>query len=393
MITPPDIRYPAIYEPQNPQRLGKRVNKRDIKAQELLLGLVDLYIQNGKPIGSQTLKQEGFEHLSSATIRNYFAWLDKENFLEQIHTSGGRIPTDLAWRRYWDQRSCEPLSSSTLRELEDIFQISEQKSDTTILYDELQSLSDILAKWSGCASFIVTPRFDHDSLTHVKLWPFQVNRWVVLTRSQMGIFRHELIASSHLNQPFRLAHLEHSLEQKIRNPLATLQDLTEAEEKVLQEIYSELMVRQLLQHAHAQERVWLRSGLSNLLNHPEFSEANTLAQALHFFEHRRSREKLMQLMQTASTTQTWIGGEMQQLVCPSKAGSLLACPFFVHQQMVGLVGLIGPRRLPYIKLRHGLEHVARIISHYLTREYYVFKLAYESKPISQAAKIKEDLKR
>ena len=61
-----------------------------------LLGLVELYLLTGKPVGSNTLKENGFDDISSATIRNYFAKLEKEGFLKQEHSSAGRIPTPAA---------------------------------------------------------------------------------------------------------------------------------------------------------------------------------------------------------------------------------------------------------------------------------------------------------
>ncbi len=77
----------------------KRIGKQD-RERKVLLGLVDYYIKTGKPVGSNTLKEVGFEELSSATIRNYFANLEEEGYLSQSHSSGGRIPTNLAYRTY-----------------------------------------------------------------------------------------------------------------------------------------------------------------------------------------------------------------------------------------------------------------------------------------------------
>lgn len=55
--------------------------KKQEKENHILLGLVELYIKTGKPIGSNTLKESGFDHLSSATIRNYFFKLEEQGFL------------------------------------------------------------------------------------------------------------------------------------------------------------------------------------------------------------------------------------------------------------------------------------------------------------------------
>ncbi|MDR2638515.1 MAG: hypothetical protein LBC09_01610 [Helicobacteraceae bacterium] len=69
--------------------------------QEILNAVVYSYVQNPQPIGSMQLKEAISADLSAATIRNYFRRLVEEGFLTQLHSSGGRIPTDLALKSYW----------------------------------------------------------------------------------------------------------------------------------------------------------------------------------------------------------------------------------------------------------------------------------------------------
>ena len=64
---------------------------KEARLYKVLLGLVEHFIKTGKPVGSHTLKEEGFQQLSSATLRNYFAQLEEDGFLHQLHSSGGRI--------------------------------------------------------------------------------------------------------------------------------------------------------------------------------------------------------------------------------------------------------------------------------------------------------------
>ena len=64
---------------------------KDQREKLVLLGLVELYLNYGKPVGSNTLRENGFEALSSATIRNYFAKLEEAGFLKQQHSSGGEF--------------------------------------------------------------------------------------------------------------------------------------------------------------------------------------------------------------------------------------------------------------------------------------------------------------
>ena len=72
---------------------------------EILTAIVESYIATGEPVGSRTLSRVNREGLSAATIRNVMSDLSEAGFLEQPHTSAGRVPTPLAYRYYVDQIS------------------------------------------------------------------------------------------------------------------------------------------------------------------------------------------------------------------------------------------------------------------------------------------------
>src|SRR5580698_5023185 len=91
--------------------LAQKKPAKDQRENLILFGLVDLYLQSGKPIGSNTLKENGFDALSSATIRNYFAKLEEEGFVKQQHSSGGRIPTAAAYKAYAQAHFDQPRIS------------------------------------------------------------------------------------------------------------------------------------------------------------------------------------------------------------------------------------------------------------------------------------------
>ena len=93
-----------------PKKSGKTDRERKV-----LIGLVEHYIQTGKPVGSNVLKDVGFDDLSSATIRNYFAHLEEEGYLAQQHSSGGRIPTDQAFKLYANEYCQEVIKAQFRR--------------------------------------------------------------------------------------------------------------------------------------------------------------------------------------------------------------------------------------------------------------------------------------
>ncbi|MGD8413214.1 MAG: hypothetical protein PVF33_03220, partial [Candidatus Latescibacterota bacterium] len=71
------------------------------RERKILKAVVDLYVANGRPVSSRAVKESGFA-VSTASIRNYMASLERQGYLEKPHTSAGRMPTDVAYRYYVD---------------------------------------------------------------------------------------------------------------------------------------------------------------------------------------------------------------------------------------------------------------------------------------------------
>ncbi len=141
-------------------------SKKQSRELSVLLGLVELYLSTGKPIGSNTLREHGFDHLSSATIRNYFAELEKEGFLRQPHSSGGRIPTNAAFRLYAADCLENPLPP--IPDIEEKLTQLEQ-SNPRHLMRYLQLAAEQLSEITGYATFLTSVRFDHDFIFEIKL--------------------------------------------------------------------------------------------------------------------------------------------------------------------------------------------------------------------------------
>lgn len=130
----------------------KKLPKTD-REQAVLMGLMELYLKTGKPIGSHTLQENGFESLSSATIRNYFGKMEEAGYLKQQHTSGGRIPTEKAFRMYADLHQQEgTLEKAQEEALEEVLKGNHREIATL-----LNRSADVLSELTKCAIFISAP--------------------------------------------------------------------------------------------------------------------------------------------------------------------------------------------------------------------------------------------
>lgn len=138
-----------------------------------ILGLIiEHYLQTGEPIGSKTLCQLIPYPVSSATVRNEMAYLSQMGFLEQRHTSGGRVPSKASYRYYVDSLMQEsPISQYEASQISE--RLSVNAGDPERL---LSDASRLLCEYSHCASFYCMPEDAYDCVGGVDLIPAGNNK-------------------------------------------------------------------------------------------------------------------------------------------------------------------------------------------------------------------------
>ncbi len=361
----------------------KRLDKNQ-REKKILLGLVDYYLRSGKPVGSNSLKEAGFDELSSATIRNYFAQLEKEGYLTQAHISGGRAPTPLAFRlyaqEYVDQE--HPLDTPSVFAPLKEFEGKE-------IAPFLQQATELLSQQSSCAVFLSAPRFDQDFITDMKLVSIDPNRCLVVLISDFGVIQTELMQLPARTSSIAIRRMEMHLQAKLRGSL-DLPPLEENEELFVQEIYKEAMLRYLVSYSTFTDEDIHRTGFSRLLHHEDFQETAQLAASLSLFENLAGLRLLLRETKHLNRLKFWIGEELAPYTRLNPNCAALAIPFYLRGQVAGAVGLLGPIRLPYRQLFPLLRQFSMTISHTLTHILCKFRLSFRQPGEDQKWILKEE---
>jgi len=143
------------------------------RQQKIFTTIIKEYIKTAEPIGSQTLLEKAKLNLSSATIRNEMALLEKQGFIESPHTSAGRVPTELGYQFYIDNfLQTKKLPCKTEKALQRNFNIKE-RADLKILAKELSAVSDLLIflafdkndiYYTGLTNLFSQPEFSRQEL-------------------------------------------------------------------------------------------------------------------------------------------------------------------------------------------------------------------------------------
>ncbi len=336
---------------------------KDKREKWVLLGLIELYLETGKPVGSNTLRENGFDSLSSATIRNYFAKLEEEGYLKQQHSSGGRIPTPLAYQLYAETHLKSPL----LDEKENKLLRHEMQKETRELAGYLQSVAEVLSEATCCAVFLSAPRFDHDFVLDIKLVSVDSHRCLCVIITDFGQVLTELLYADKKMSSFTLKRLEHFFRWRLTG--LDKPTLSPEEENLATRFYNEVMMRHLVGSNHFTAEDIYKTGFSKLLAYADFNDATALADGLGLFENEEALRTLLRECAKAGDLSCWIGGNLQ-------ACSALAIPYRINRSIAGSIAILGPNRIPYRKLFGILETASAAISDSLTRSLHKFKISF-----------------
>jgi heat-inducible transcriptional repressor len=363
------------------KHLAKKKPAKDQREQLLLFGLVELYIKTGRPVGSHTLKECGFESLSSATIRNYFVKLEQQGFLKQQHSSGGRVPTPEAYKAY----ASHVLHQGHLSDKEKVYLHKALEKETREVAGYLQDAIETLSEASGCAIFLSAPRFDHDFILDVKLISLDHRRCLCVLLTDFGQVHTQILHAGKKLGSSTLKKIESYFHWKLTN--LDKPRLTEEELEMATRFYNEVILRHIVGSSHFTTEDIIKTGVSKLLRTSDLAEPSALASILSLFENTTYLRSLLRECSKLGQLRLWIGDDLRSSSLTNC--SVLAIPYRIHQTIVGALGILGPNRIPYRKMLGILELASEKISAALTNSLYKFKITYRSPQENPCDKLEE----
>ena len=336
-----------------------------------LLALVKQFIANNKPVGSKTLQEAGFKDISPATIRNYFANLEKEGYLLQLHASGGRIPTQKAYRLYANEfRGFTEISDEHKKIIDTL-----RKSETKEIASFLQKSAERLSSLTNLAVFLSAPRFDHDFIADLKIVPIDNFRLLCVLVTDFGVIQTELLHSDINLSTFAVKRIESYFNYRLKR-LDKPENLEIEEENLAKKFYNEVMVRYIVGYSNFIDEEIYRTGFSKLISYSDFEDTKTLASSLALFENSHSMRLLLRDCTSHEALKFWIGDDLMSFASGKVNCSVIASPYKIGNKTVGAIGVLGPTRMPYKELFALLENFSDGISEALTKNIYKFKINF-----------------
>lgn len=329
--------------------------------------VIEEHVASAAPVGSEFVARKLRASLSPATIRNVMMELEKAGLLMQPHTSAGRMPTDRGYRFYVDAvMEPHPLASAERRQIEQ--RIEPEELDVDLL---LARASEALADLSQQAAFVVAPTLKHSTVKQIELVPLSVRRLLcVLVANEEMIASHVVEIEDPLTRDEAIALSRFLNTELVGLSFSVLLDSLERRMLAERDSFYHLVKRSLaiLQHALSTEPSGrlLLEGASSVVSQPEFARDPRKAHAL--LKGLDAEEALLARIQqdiAPSGVRVRIGREMQ--LPGLEECSYLAAPFAIDGEVIGGIGVLGPKRMDYPRVRSLVEAMGRCVTALLTR--------------------------
>lgn len=331
------------------------------RALHFLKALIERHIRDGQPVGSRTLAKDTGLELSPATVRNVLADLEDMGLVISPHTSAGRIPTASGYRLFVDT-----LLTITPMDDDHVAQLRSGLAPEADARSLIESASRILSGVTRLAGVVMVPRHERDVFRQIELLPLAGTRVLAILVTGDGEVHNRVI---HTEQPCSPAQLQQAA--NFLTGLFTGQDLRTVRRRLMDDLkrthqhLDEVMMRALgmaqrvVEAAEHKDDVMI-AGQTNLMDFEELASVERLKSLFDAFTEKRQILDLLDRCIEAEGVQIFIGGESGYALLDDC--SLVTTTYRVDDQVLGVLGVIGPTRMDYQRVIPVVDVTAKLLA-------------------------------
>ncbi|MBN1272520.1 MAG: heat-inducible transcription repressor HrcA [Candidatus Aminicenantes bacterium] len=325
--------------------------------------IVELYLRTGKPVSSGTIAQKSKKYsVSSATVRNIMAGLEKEGFLFQPHTSSGRIPTDNGLRLYVKQ----VIENVVFADQVNQFFSEDMTSQSGDFNSLLMNISKILSEYTDNIGFVISPKLSHINFRNIRLIKISENRVMVILVTTQNLVLTEIVETSYYFTQRELDRATHYINFNFSGKnLYFVRDFILKELPRYRSDYEDIInrltvfLKEYLKQEETESKVFLE-GTAKLFEKVEFLDPRLMHSMFEKFEQKAKLAKLLSDFISLDRVKVLIGSELNLPDLPNC--SLVLSHYGYENKTLGSLGIIGPRRIPYKKIIPLVDSVAKRLS-------------------------------
>jgi len=335
----------------------------NIRSRQILEAIIEDYISTAEPIGSSAIRNRHGMALSTATIRNVMADLEDMGFLVSPHTSAGRIPTDKAYRFYVD--SLLAVRAIDRGEREEIRRrCSVDGRDVDGVFREISQMLSSVSHYMG---IVAAPRFNANLFCQIDFIRLGSRRILAVLVSQNGSVQNRIIEPKEDISAEKLLKMANYLNSFLRGLT-----ISEVKRRILEEMKSEKIsydnllasALKLSQQAFDESSSELFiEGKSNILDLPEFADAQRMREIFRAMEQKSQLLALLDSCLKAPGVNIFIGSESH--LNNMSGMSLITSTYVSGKNTLGVLGVIGPTRMGYGKVIPIVDYTAKMLTRLL----------------------------
>lgn len=329
------------------------------RKRKILQIIIEDYIETAEPVGSRTIARKHDLGLSPATIRNEMSDLELLGYLEQPHTSAGRVPSALAYRLYVDSMQ-EP---GNLTENDRALINSWYKERIRSMDDIFKSTAKILSRMTQNVSLVVTNKNSRARFQYLRFLPLNERQAIMCIVTDDGAMDSGLIELPVDMDMGQLDYLAGKMSNLLKN-----RTLTEITGDLLQEVYSQVAhddvllasLKEAIDNIAAknkEQKVFL-GGAKQLLNQPEFQDVSRVKDLLGILEEEKVVKDILSAGDDSGLKVT-IGSENK--FTGIKDCSMVQATYRLNGQIVGTMAVLGPTRMEYRKVMAVMNYLHKYL--------------------------------
>ena len=343
--------------------MGARSEGLSERKRLILKAIVEAHIQGGEPVGSKFLTESKQLTCSSATIRNEMAELESMGYLEQPHTSAGRIPSKQGYRFYVDALLEEyAMTAKDIAKINQLMKIKMAELDSI-----LDSASRVATELTNYTGFAIKPRTLSASVRKYEAAMIDSHSFILIIVTANGnVKTRNVISDAELDAQMlaRVTDALNELATGVNASEITLPIMMELENRIGDPVLLNTVIKAIYEMLSELDGGELKvSGLQKLLQYPEFTDTENLGELLGVLERK---DEILDLVSGADADRVNVVIGSEGAVKVMGNSTVVFKPVKRGGRTVGAVGVIGPLRMDYARVLTTLDNLGENITHLLS---------------------------
>ena len=244
----------------------------------------------------------------------------------------------------------------------------------------LQAIAGFLSEMSGCSGVVLAPQFENDFIRQIRILPVDNSRLLLVIVSDFGLIKTDTIQIQRKPGYFVQRRVEeylnarlHASSKEMETPVDAISD---EEKDFAEEIYNEIVLKYLVNLRPKGGNEVFLEGLGRVFDNPELQVREAVQAVIEFFENKENLLRQLQEALSGGKTTILVGDELSTGNGAADLSMALA-PYQLNSINVGVVGVIGPMRVPYRKLIPLVEQAAEFVSEKLAQNFRKPRIAFD----------------